>query len=969
MGGTDQAKKWRFRTFGELAIEPSSSNIKFRTRKTKALATLLAIRPGTLFSRDSLAGIFWPDDRQDTARQSVRMAISNIRSELGKDSVITDRLKVGLNPDYVSSDLSEFEEITQKVRRISADALSLRLKAFEIASQPWLPDIEADWISAQSHRIQEQVVENALLLVELLRSDKKFSEAIQVAKQTLENVEFREDIHVALMQLYVDSGMTSQAIAQFETLEQQLDDLWGEPPSAAAVSVLESAPRSDLVLRVPSKRQPIYGLFGRQTEVEQIIGLLTNNNSSVVTLAGTGGCGKTSLAKAVAKILGERNITCHFIDLTTATTLQSATEKILLDLNIASIDIYEAIPAIVRNINQSEAIYIFDNLEQLGADANTLIEQIYSRTPKANFLITTRIPLNLEFETLIHINPLDYPERGTNLDQIRQSSAIQLFEEQAVRVNPQFLITTQNANSVIELCRRLDGLPLAIKLAAARIVIRTPAQILASIHSNLDSLKSSDPASTERHSNIRSTVEWSVELLSEQSKSAALALSLFNGRFDEQICKALLPGYDVLSVLEELVASSILNVDTAGDTSEFWFFETVRSSLQSILGEGDAYESGMGQLLDYCYAKTHEIELKTDLPAWQVVREHIKNAENTLKSIEFAVEQTNFNPRAAELAVKANKYLYTMSNERLTPLLEKFYNWPDSNISQIQRACLGCALADSISNRGDVDEQRRIFQECAELANGDISASKLVRSGLGNVYKVTGEYDKAIEEMNWVLEHTDPKDHEAMANNIYRIALMYGCKDDRKKTFVLLKEALPHARKSQDINNLVRILFDLGSEYAHFGEGDKAIETFIEAEAICQSVGSRKLEGLTRWQHGDALLDLHRPEEALDLLKQSITLVYEGNFPAAEKWIFIRAAQAAMECGSPEVGAKLLAKGQYVRDSENRAFAVYEQNYLDSIAETISKSLSETDIQRIKFEAPQYQWADLWQEFQAVVPH
>ncbi len=219
-----------------------------------------------------------------------------------------------------------------------------------------------------------------------------------------------------------------------------------------------------------------------------------------------------------------------------------------------------------------------------------------------------------------------------------------------------------------------------------------------------------------------------------------------------------------------------------------------------------------------------------------------------------------------------------------------------------------------------------------------------------------------------MLERTDQNDHHTLGNRIYRQGLNYGCLNDRVQCFKYFKEALPHARKANDINNMIRILFDLGSEYANLKDGDKAIACFSEAEALSESVGSLKLEGLSRWQHGDALLDLQKPEEALEMLKRSIKLVYEGNFPAAEKWIFIKAAQAANICGHPQFATKLLAKGKYVRDEEKRALAVYENNYIEAITESILKSISKADFQKYSFDGIHTDWQALWDEFDQIQP-
>ncbi|HLO96948.1 MAG TPA: tetratricopeptide repeat protein, partial [Fimbriimonas sp.] len=337
-----------------------------------------------------------------------------------------------------------------------------------------------------------------------------------------------------------------------------------------------------------------------------------------------------------------------------------------------------------------------------------------------------------------------------------------------------------------------------------------------------------------------------------------------------------------------------------------------------------------------------------------------------LRCLEFAIQKQAFDASAALLAVKFQRVLTLYNNERIGPILERFFDWPNGNDSAPLRAHIGCAIIHSISNSGQVERQSQLVERCEALAEGDDEATIDVRFCKSNIYKVKGEYPEAIAEMEWVLARTDTNDDHLMANRLYRQGLNYGCLNDRDKTFYYFSNALPYARRAQDVNMIIRLLFDLGSEYAHLKDGDKAIECFVEAETLCESVGSRKLEGLTRWQHGDALIDLNQPAEALELLKQSIKLVYEGNFPAAEKWIFIKAAQAAHECGFSVLSAKLLGKGVHVREEEKRTLAVYETNYVESLTEKLRSKLGDHEFKRHKFEGIQSDWQTLWSEFDSL---
>lgn len=958
---------WSLTTFGGFQITPAPHS-KFRTRKTEQLFTLLALRPGTFFSRDNLAFYFWPDDPQESARQSVRMAVSNIRTVLGKDILISEREQTAVNPRFLVSDLADFEAQLSSARENPANALHHRQTAFNLSQHPWLPGFDQDWVTGETPRIQELIAENALALIQLTKAE-NHQESIRIAQQALSVVGCREDLHIALMQIYIDAGLTSLAIAQFETLEKQLDDLWGEPPSEAAVQVIESAPRATRLPRKSQETLPIQGLYGRESEIQSLVDLLSiASQPAFITLTGPGGSGKTSLAVAVGKILETQGQTVHFIDLTRDTTLISAAETIIQALNIPNIDSGEAIPAIARTFSQSNGLFILDNLEQLGEDATTLLTKIQSLAPTSRILATSRQAIQSLSQTRLNIQPLPVPPPNSPLAELRLNAAAQLFEIQAKLVNPQFEISARNAESIAELCRRLDGLPLAIKLAAARTVIRTPAQILAELNTNLEPIGKHSANGPDRHRNIFATTEWSLSLLSDSSRQFALQMSIYSGRFTELTATSLCPDLPVAECLSELIGSSLLNINSDSNPAEFWFFETVRTALSSQLLSSKGAEPAFESLLKFSLETSQQINQEIGLEAWQRLRLHYQNLENSLTALEYLVKEGVYTPSVAQLAISTNKILNTLNSERIAPILAKLYDVAKTEFDAELQARIGIEYARTIANRGDANLQLKILEECHELARPFPETYIHAQYTLGAQYKTFGQYQQAIDLLDQALARANPSDHPSLAQYNYSQGLNYGCINERSRSFEFFTRALPHARKAKDVNLIVRILFDLGSEHAFRGEGDQAINCFLEAEAICETVGSRKLEGLTRWQHGDALLDLGRPQEALVQIQKSIKLVYEGQYPAAQKWIFIKAGQAALACGQPELACKLLAKGKHIRESENRTLAHYELEYIDKTNRALLDLLGAEAHKKLQVQGQSAEWDNLWTDFLAITP-
>ncbi len=968
---------WFVRTFGALEIRGAGGPAKLRTKKTAGILALLAVRGTTPTRRETLAAYSWPDSPSEAARQSLRMALSDIRAVLGETAIEGDRELIQINPRQVACDVALFEELTLDARYG---------EALELVTGPFLPDLDADWVAPEWFRIQDGVVEATCRYLDQCFKTGEYADGIRMGKRILAIIGCREDLHIGLMKLFVAQGTPSLAIAQFETLEKELDELWGEYPSQAAIDVLESAPRTRPVRTEAAHPTVRYHLIGRDDLLTQTAdALMSPDGPRHITLIGPGGSGKTSLASGILQELCERSDAPNwFVDLTAETSSEGAARQIQTKLGLPHAEQSEAVFAIARHLRAKPGVLVLDNYEQLAASASSLVADLMNQVPDARFLVTSRVALQNDKEELLQVGPLDLPEQGATLEQIRRSAAIELFERQAQLANPRFSITPDNANAVVELCRQLDGLPLAIELAAARTIVRSPAQILASLHLSLESIASrkrhanvdgeairfSETDREVRHSSLTRTIEWSFDLLTEEEKQVCLAASLFVGRFSERDVQFLTPELDASEILGELVRASMLNADSTGAETQFWMFETLRQYMQETLEDREDRNAVRTRFLEYFSHRATSIDEDKGLTHTERMTQHWMLMPNYLASLEFGVGTQTLPEVTAELVANSFRTasVYGLT-QRMSGFADAIRGWKQELLPPVLRAQILEAWILLTANTGVLEEQLAAANEGLALSEGDQRMLCRMHLCRGSLLKQLGKYDEATPDFEWAYQHAAPGDHDLRAKALYDAGLNLCCVAKYQESLELHEQALKEARKGDDPNLLIRILFDVGSEMAHLGRGEESMPIFDEAVERCLQLDSRKMEGLTRWQQGDAYLSMGQPQEALNVLKKAIQLVVDAGFSAGLKWVFLDTGEALAGCGNEVLAARVLGKAVETRIAENRPLAAYEQEDLDRVRLTLKSAIGEQGLERHWDEGAQEEWTTLIRqvmEFRAI---
>lgn len=362
----------------------------------------------------------------------------------------------------------------------------------------------------------------------------------------------------------------------------------------------EEAPALRAVPRGKPARFPVtlpeqhVDIIGRHTEFDRIRALLAEPATRLVTLVGPGGVGKTTLAVATGRELWARfDGAVLYVTLAPATSADEVVAAIAQAAGWATAEEAATVDAVVRGLGDAPALLVLDNCEQIEGLA-VLLNTLLSACSEVVVLATSRRPVGLAAERLVQLDPLQVPEGTSSVRELTDNAAAIVLVNAARRRNPSFSVTRDNAGAIAALCRRLDGLPLALELAAARLHLLPPQQLLDLLAHRFDVLKVDAADKDDRHRRLWATIDWSYQLLDDTDRARFRALGVFADGFalDGAAAVAGCTPIEMLDTLDRLVAEQLVRsvADQAG-LARFDLLESIREFAHAELdarGELDA---------------------------------------------------------------------------------------------------------------------------------------------------------------------------------------------------------------------------------------------------------------------------------------------------------------------------------------------------------------------------------------------
>jgi len=573
----------------------------FASDKVRALLCYLAVEQDRPHRRESLAGLMWPDYPERSARTNLSNALSNLRTALGDREANVPYLHVSREAIQFSDasdhwvDANAFTAFVERGEWEGAAALYRGpfLEGFSLSDSPPFEQ----WTLVTRERLQRQVIEALGHLVAQYEQEGDLAQAIATARRQLEIEPWHEEGQRALMRLLALDGQRSAALAQYETCVRALEEELGAAPSPQTTALHErirtgqdltgfpkpfkSVQAGSVGSNLPAQLTPF---VGREDLLSQIVARLQDPTCRLLTLIGPGGAGKTRLAlEAARRQLGAYRDGAYAVFLGPLASVEAIVPTVAsaLGLTLQSGDPHQQL---LNYLCGKGMLLVLDNYEHL-LEGAALVTDMLQAAAGLQIIITSRARLNVRGEHVLPLGGMALPPADLiDPEHALQYSAVQLFLQDACRVEPSFALGDDNVADVVHLCHLVEGIPLALLLAAAWVRALSPAEIADEVTRDIDILASEGRDVPERQCSMRAVFDHSWRLLDPHQQRVLAALSVFRGGCTREAAQEVTGA--LTRDLMALVDRSLLARTPSG---RYEMHELLRQYAEEKLAESPAY--------------------------------------------------------------------------------------------------------------------------------------------------------------------------------------------------------------------------------------------------------------------------------------------------------------------------------------------------------------------------------------------
>ncbi|MBI3168968.1 MAG: tetratricopeptide repeat protein [Chloroflexi bacterium] len=879
--------------FGAPRVTLGNSPIETARRKTLALLVYLAFdsKPHT---RESLAAIFWAEQSQERAFANLRHALWEINESLGEGWIESDRDEIRLAGD-IDLDLTRFHALLAASNSATVDSASRILSLAQAAALYTdnflagftLKDAPAfdDWAFFHAESLRRELTSALETLTNGYCDSNRAAEAIPFARRWLALDALNESAHRQLMIAYELAGEHASALRQYQQCEATLQKELGVKPEAETKTLHEKI-RAGGLQKKPSARNnlpaAVTSFIGRENEAERVRSELALNR--LVTLTGSGGVGKTRLAIESAR--GALSQFPQGVWLVELAPLASADLIPQAMGDALGVDHKDA-DALVEFLRERAALILLDNCEHIIAGAAKFAAHLLAGCPNLRLLATSRESLEIDGEFALRVPSLE------------TSDAARLFAERARLVQPSFALDGSNASVIADICTRLDGIPLAIELAASRVKMLSLEQISARLDNAIALLTGGSRAALPRQQTLRAAIDWSYNLLPESEQALFRKLSIFTGGWTldaaESVCCE--DGSSVLDSLTQLANKSLIHVDvvrignpqSAGyhPAPRYFMLETIRQYAREKLKETGEEVNAQETHARWCVELAERAEPN--------LRKH--GQVEWLDRLE--AEHDNFRA-ALGWSLKNHKAETAL---RLAGALSEFWKmrayageglqWLESAIKESEaesipakyraKVHLGIAVLiletpkfenDSQLVRNHASEAIRIYEEIGDTP--EMIHAVYVSSGAP---WVEGDFVKARE----VFEHgyqlaTRAEDAWGMGSCLHCLGHLAQIDGNPKQARVHFEQSIVILREHGDLWNLAHPLMDIAICYWNEGDTKKSLATHEASIETFRAVGDTNNVAWQQRLLGLRAMRMGKFDLAKDFFERALAITLEHGF-------------------------------------------------------------------------------------------
>lgn len=820
----------RIRLLGGFSVSIGTRTIEqneWRSKRAASLLKLLGLSPSRSLHREQIMGTLWPDSSKKAAANSLREALHAARRTLdpvaGTLYLASEGKSLVLHPsDRLWVDIVAFEEASETARH-SRDPAAYRA-ALDLYTGDLLPiDRYEEWAEQRREELRRLHLTLLVELSALYEERGEYGSAVDMLRRAVAEAPTLEEAHAGLMRLYALSDQKAQALTQYDQLERILSNQLDAEPSTATRRLRAQIVAGELSgpltppagppreeppdTRIHNLPTPRTSFVGRKREMVEIKRELAMTR--LISLTGAGGSGKTRLALEVA-----RDLVGAYPDGVWLIELAPLSEEALVPQAVAGVlDVRERVgqpltDTLVETLHHKALLLILDNCEHVVEAAARLATSLLDACPQLKILTTGREALGVMGEVVWPVPLLSVPEVRSELtvEELEGYESARLFARRAHEHNPTFALKPENARIVAEICRRLDGLPLAIELAAARTKVLSPKAMLAHLGNRLKLLRGVVRDLPQRQKSLRATIEWSYELLEDTEKTLFARLSVFRGGCTLEAVEAVCGteedlSIDVLEGLSSLLDKSLLRQEEgAWGELRFVMLETLHEYAHERLEESEEAGKVSRRHLQYFLALAEEAELQLRGARQGKWLERLElEHDNLCRALSWAIEG-----REAELGLRLSGALGEFWH--MHGHLNEGRRWLDAALAM--KEAPGSARAKALSRAGYIAWEQGDYQRSVALSEeslglsrklGDKTNAATALYSLGWAALFSNELERAAALAEEALKlQRETNDSVSVARTFLILGLTANARHDYERAMVLHRKSLALAREVGD---------------------------------------------------------------------------------------------------------------------------------------------------------------------------